>query len=177
MPTLTIKIAPAGVQSYIKKILALMLLSGCGLFNPTMPVEIPIDLTKAGSVAEAEFWIPEDDALEVIIQFYYQDGPKGRDRLYKLVGRRHEQSGILVPIKVRILKKSSAGRYELFFMDKTYLSTGKDDGGFSSTFVRRSIGTMKIGQGSYRLQVETIKPLPEFTDIPVKFCLYYYRRK
>jgi hypothetical protein len=55
----------------------LTLVSGCGLFNPTMPV--PIDLSKAGNIAEAEFWIPQDDALEITLEFYYKGGTEGRE--------------------------------------------------------------------------------------------------
>jgi hypothetical protein len=152
----------------------LIKLTGCGLLNPTMPVKVPIDFSKTGSVTEAEFWIPEADALEVNIEFYYQGGSKGRDRLIEIVGD-DRIPGITVSIKAKILKKLDTGGYELF-RDKTYMSTNKDLGGFTNEYVDRSIDHTKISPGHYRLRVETIKPLPELAGTPVKLCIRYYRR-
>ena len=125
----------------------LIKLTGCGLLNPTMPVEIPINLSKAGSVAEAEFWIPEADAMEITLQFYYQGGPKGRDQLIEIVGD-DRKPGITVPLKAQILKRSATGRYELFFKAKSYMSTNKDTSGFTKEYVDRSIDHTRINPGA-----------------------------
>jgi hypothetical protein len=153
----------------------LMKLSGCGLLNPTMPVEIPINLSKAGSVAEAEFWIPEDDVLEVIMRFNHEHNPSEHERMFKLVGR-EDIRGVLIPLKIQIFKQVAPDIDEIFY-EKVHQSTGADFGGFGADNIAREYGAVKISKGNYRLRVEILKPIPEFSDTQVEFCLYYFRRK
>jgi hypothetical protein len=153
----------------------LMKLSGCSLLNPTMPVKVPIDLSRAGIVAEVEFWIPENDVIEPQMNFYFEDKQAEREQLFNLVGR-EDIPGILIPIKIQIFKQREPGKEDVFY-EKVHNSTGDDFNGFSADYFQREFGRIKISKGNYRLRVEILKPVLEFSNTPVEFCISYFRRK
>jgi Domain of unknown function (DUF5625) len=109
------------------------------------------------------------------MRFNHEHNQIEHERMFKLVGR-EDIPGVLIPFKIQILKQGSPGKEEIFY-EKLHQSTGADFGGFGADHIDREYGAVKISKGNYRVRVEIRKPIPEFANTPVEFCLYYFRRK
>ncbi len=187
MPTLTVKIAPQisnqNSQSLVNKhflilLSLLMSLTGCSFLNitPTPPIKIPIALHKAGSVAETEVRIAQDDRIALELWFFVNDQPGDRDRLLDFLGRRagigvSVPQAVTVPLKIKIIKLSNTEKSVV--LDKTYSTTGLS--GISQPQLSRLIDELSIKSGTYRIQIETIEDFPELLPTPVQFWIRYIR--
>jgi len=150
-----------------------LIVSGCSTLNPTMPIKIPIDLSKAGSVAEAEFWIPRDDGIRLYLCFLI-DKPEDGKRIFQSL-EYYEKSSLArqtltIPLKIQITKQLSPENHELW-LEKTYPT--KAHVSTSSKFFERRVDSLLIKSGSYRLRVENIKSFPQFVQSQVEFRIYY----
>lgn len=187
MPTLTLKISPSGttydstgksLASHIWFFILwglLVCLSGCSLLDitPTPPIKIPIDLSKAGSVVETEFRIAQDDRIKLGLYFFINDKPGDRERLLRLV-LKSGASEILIPLKIKINKHTTAGKDEVL-VEQIYLNNSLKAEGFTSKYFVRTIDRLNISSGTYRLRLETMESFPQLADTPVEFRIYYVR--
>ncbi|MDO9107224.1 MAG: DUF5625 family protein [Methylovulum sp.] len=153
--------------------LLLMMLSGCAVLNPTMPIQIPIDLSKAGSVAEAEFWIPADDSIELCLYFFVNDQPGDSKRLFEVLDP-DNNSGITIPLKVQIKKKGNS-EIEKLWLDKIY--SNKTRPGTGVHYYYRIIDYLTIKPGNYRLRIENMQSFPQLAQNKIEVRAYYLRRK
>jgi Domain of unknown function (DUF5625) len=149
------------------------ILPGCAVLNPTMPIQIPIDLSKAGSVAEAEFWIPADDSIELCLYFFVNDQPGDGKRIVESLDP-NNKVGIKVPLKIQIKKQMTSEKEEIW-LEKTYLKT--TSGGAGRNYHFEIIDKLFIKSGSYRLQVENLQPIIQFAQNRVEVRAYYLRYK
>jgi hypothetical protein len=150
----------------------MMYLTGCS----NKIVEIPIALHKAGSVAEADFEIAQDDGISLQLIFSTNGLPSDRDRLMDFLGRSAKfgvsvPQSVTVPLKVKIVKYTEAK--ELVILDKTYATTGL--GSIATFELNRRVDEMNIKSGRYRIRVETIKTFHQLSDTEVQFRIYYIR--
>ena len=150
-------------------------ISGCTLFNPTMPVKTPIDLSKAGSVVEAEFWMPTDDRIVLDLCFVI-DRPGEGKRLYEKLQHLDKPSltmqTLKIPLKIQIKKHLSTDKDELW-LERIYQTD--DLSSTSSKYLDRTIDRLSIKSGSYLIRVENINPFPQFGKNPVEIRIYYSR--
>ena len=151
----------------------ILILQGCAVLNPTMPVEIPIDLSKAGSVAEAEFWIPADDSIELCLYFFVNDQPGNGKSIVEALDP-NNKDGIKVPLKIRLKKQITSEKDEIW-LEKTYLKT--TPGGAGRNYHFEIIDKLSIKSGSYRLRVENIQQISQFAQNRVEVRAYYLRYK
>ena len=183
MPTFTVKIAAGGTtidsngSSLARRkrlsiiCLLLMILSGCAVLNPTIPIEIPIDLSKAGSVAEAEIWLPTDDRIELTLYFFVNDQPGDGKRLFEVLDP-NNKFGITTPLKIQIKKQITPENDELW-LDKIYPTT--NPGGTGKHYYYRNIVSLSMKSGTYRLRVKNIKPFHQLVQNRVELRVYYVR--
>jgi hypothetical protein len=149
----------------------MLTLSGCATLNPTIPIEIPIDLSKAGSVAEAEFWVSQDDRIQISLYFLFKNPNEDGKYLYEILGP-NNTPGVKIPLKIRLEKQISSKQNELI-LEKTYISEGVT--GTSSNFLRRSIDTISIKPGSYRLRLENLQSTLQLIKNKVEVRVYFVR--
>ena len=150
----------------------ILILQGCAVLNPTMPIQIPIDLSKAGSVAEAEFWIPTDDRVVLGLSFFVNTKQGDSQRLSGIVGG-FGRKGIIIPLKVKLLKQNS--EQDLVSLEKLYLNDGLRGVGVGSKSIDRTVDRINIKSGAYRLKVETVESFTQLVDTLVLFEIYYSR--
>jgi Domain of unknown function (DUF5625) len=153
--------------------LLLMTISSCAVLNSTIPIEIPIDLSKAGSVAEAEFWMPADDSLKLTLYFFVNDQPGDGKRIVDVLDP-NNKSGIKVPLKIQIKKQITSEKDEIW-LEKIYSTT--TPGGAGRDYHFEIIDKLLVKSGSYRLRVENIQSIPQFAQNRVEVRAYYLRYK
>lgn len=150
----------------------IMYLTGCS----NKIVEIPIALHKAGSVAEADFEIAQDDGIELLLFFSVNDQSDNRKHLREFLDnepRVGNAEGIPVPLKVKLVKYTDT--IESVVLDKTYVTTRRVWVG--QNLLIRQVDTMPIKSGRYRIRLETIEAFPQLSNTKVQLEIYYFRRK
>lgn len=150
-------------------------ISGCDLLNFTMPVEVPIDVSKSGNVIETEFKISRDDRIVLYISFYFNDNRVERDRLLELLGN-EIRPGIKIPLKIKVFKHESP-HIDKTLLDKVYQSSASGGIRISSNNFTREIDQMNVSPGTYKIRLETMATLPQFAKTPVEFHIFYFHRK
>ncbi|EGW22060.1 DUF5625 family protein [Methylobacter tundripaludum] len=148
----------------------LMCLTGCTFFDNTI-IKMPIALHQAGSVAEADFEIAQDDRVTLQLRFFVNDQPDDRKRLLAFLGGFGETK-TSIPIKVRITKHISP-KEDLAILEKTYPATKL--AGYGAKELNRLIDDLTIKSGKYRIRLETIEEFPELSNTKVEFGMYYIR--
>lgn len=147
-------------------------LSGCSFINstPTPPLKMPIALYQAGSVAESDLEIEQDDRINFQLTFFVNDQPGHRDRLRDFWGR-PGTNGVPVPLKIRLIKY--AVPKNIVVLDKTYSVSQRSR--HAEKYFGKDIASLNIAEGKYRIRVETIEAFRQLADTRVQFAVYYVR--
>ncbi|MDD5273918.1 MAG: DUF5625 family protein [Methylovulum sp.] len=147
-------------------------LFGCSYFDstPTPPIKIPIALHQAGSVAEADIEIEQDDGITFLLVFFINDQPGHRDHLLDFLGR-SRKDGAEVPLKIRVTKYATPKNSVI--LDRTYLLN--QGFGVAAKYFDKTIDSLNISAGKYRIRIETIEAFPQLLDTQVQLAIYYVR--
>ncbi|MDR3345792.1 MAG: DUF5625 family protein [Campylobacteraceae bacterium] len=157
-------------------------LSGCS----NLPLEVPIDLSKAGNVVEFEAVVTSDNyTANPTLLFYVPDyvtkNPQGetevmrqRREVYDFLGesqwKQNGKIGEVFPIHLSIHKLTKTGK-ELI-VDKV-IETKGNDGGWGGQYTRR-LGWYELNKGKYIVRFETLKDIEFLRD---KKCTIYFGRR
>jgi hypothetical protein len=157
-------------------------LSGCS----SLPLEVPIDLSKAGNVVEFEAVVTSDNyTANPTLLFYVPDyvtkNPQGETEVSKQINEmlvflgewayeKDERTGEVVPIHISIHKLTKTGK-ELI-VDEVIETKGKDSlwGGQ----LTRRLGWYELNKGKYIVRFETLKDIEFLRD---KKCTIYFGRR
>jgi hypothetical protein len=142
--------------------------------TPTPRYTMPIDLSKAGNVAETDIRI--DEKYSVYVELYH-DHRKQKittDRYRELKNKyfgsdRHSLP--VFPIKVTVMKYEKTGNSMV--VDKIYYTNS-----LGRTTSSRLIDEFKLQKDSkYHIKVETVENYPELAELNVEVAIGYYKTK
>jgi hypothetical protein len=154
-------------------------LSGCS----NLPLEVPIDLSRAGNVVEFEAVASDDYFAMAEIRFYMPDyvtkNPKEepeimrqRHEIQDFVGNwayeKDKRTGEVVPLNISIHKLTKTDK-ELIF-DETFDTKG-EDGLLRGDRLLRTIKGYPLKKGKYLVRIETLKDIEFLKD---KKCTIYF---
>jgi hypothetical protein len=167
----------SGFTLYWLIALFLFLFPGANAEVPPSPVpaHFAFAVDKANNKLEKDISIEAEREYYFALQFSYS-GERDLYRILNLVGTgamysdgRYAKPGVIVPLRVVItpLKEGSTGAP---VVDKTVDVQGSYRHGFTavkfSGNYNRMIVPVVLKPGTYRVQLQTIKELPEFSGIP-----------
>lgn len=167
---------------------------------PTPPTQVPINLTKAGNIAEMEVQIKEDVQSYVVgLHFFFTQRKKeagfGDDELYNFVGfnkfdpfsgkqisfsahmnkeEKWDLSGVTIPIKLAIYKLNDNNSSTLV-IDKTYKTRGRNANSF--TYLTREFAGIELAKGRYLIKAKTLKDFDEFRNGKVELFIDKFKKK
>lgn len=167
---------------------------------PTPPTQVPINLTKAGNIAEMEVQIKEDVRSYVVgLYFFFTHSKKeaglGDDELYKFVGlnefdpfsgkliglfehankeEKWDLNGVAIPIKLVIYKLNDNNSSTLV-IDKTYMTRGRNAYGFK--YLTREFAGVELAQGRYLIKAKTLKDFAELRNGKVELFIDKFKKK
>lgn len=142
-------------------------------FTPTPYYKMPIDLSKAGNVAETDIRI--DEKYYTYVELYYDHRKQkiSRDRYREINDKyfgRYEPFPIF-PIKLTVLKYEKNGTS--IVVDKIYHTSS-----LGRSYSSRGIDKFKLQEGSkYRIKVETVEDYPELAELNVEVVIGYIKAK
>jgi hypothetical protein len=165
-------------------------LSGCS----NLPLEVPINLSKAGNVVEFEAVVTSDNyTANPTLLFYVPDyvtkNPQGETEVSKQVNEmlvfvgewayeKDERTGEVVPVHISIHKLTKTGK-ELI-VDEVIETKGNDgyrggqrDGLWGGSY-KRGLGWYELNKGKYIVRFETLKDIEFLRD---KKCTIYFGRR
>ncbi|HIC44817.1 MAG TPA: hypothetical protein EYO73_11250 [Sulfurimonas sp.] len=169
-------------KTILVTIIFIILNSGCSLFNSTRipPLQIPIDLSTKGNIAETEFRIGEDGwsydiSFDFITKKYIIDQGKSYKTMFRLIEgtsinnfpNKKIDEGIIIPIRVSLFIKNKEDN--VLFLEKLYITKGATSWG--SDFIERDILNTPLKKGKYLIRVESQKEISRLKDIKVLVVL------
>jgi Domain of unknown function (DUF5625) len=128
----------------------------------------PISLSPPGHV-EKEIRAPLPEPYSLELQFWFDKN--SREKVRRLAGNwiyrdgRQMPSGVAVPIRWSVRDKRS---------DQEVVSdeaTSFGSNAFSATYYARPVGRLELDRGTYRVRVEVVSDVPQFSDVPVRIAL------
>lgn len=142
--------------------------------EPTTPqrpqdVNVPFDVSHSNRSIFAEVKIAEYRSYDFYLAVYYKDDTD-LYRVLQLTGDgsrftdslRYARPGVIIPLHVRVLNSSGAVMYE---------KTVDVQGSISHIFLKnhdgyflRSLGGVALRPGTYRIEADTIKDTPEYSN-------------
>ena len=152
----------------------LVLNSACARVFLPVDAKIPLDLSKAGNSAEAEFqiWVEDDYVLELKCMTYVmgRDWDKDNDIEKYLLGGQFGKrgAGAILPLHLTWVRLS--GKKE----EKLYQVAGVRVGSsVSSKAIYGTIYHSHLKPGKYRLKITKLKDHPRLQYVPVEVVLRY----
>lgn len=154
--------------------------------TPTPPISIPIDLSKAGSVVEAEISIKEKKGYIFALHFSYighkKDGGIDTDKLHMILGDASYDtntgvkipSGIPIQIKLSIYKIND-NNSQTMIIDDDYITRGYD--GSNSTYMSRYINIIPLEKGKYSIRIQTKENILVLQDRKTLFAVSKFWKK
>ena len=141
--------------------------------TPTPYYTMPIDLSKAGNIAETDIRIDEKYSVYVELYYDYRKQKISGDRYGEIIDKyfgRHKLFPIF-PIKLTVLKYEEIGMS--IVTDKTYYTNS-----LGRTYSSRGIDEFKLQEGAkYHIKVETIENYPELAELNVEVAIGYIKAK
>ena len=134
--------------------------------NPSPYESVPIDLSKAGSVAITELHINKKDSFHFFLEFEFKRGDeesltvsKVRKELRTFLVDDYSQDspGTIIPIRLTITKLD--GENQIPYHDEVYDTKGLY--GWNSHEFRRWITGIHLQPGKYSARLESMKAFPE----------------
>ncbi|AFV96976.1 DUF5625 family protein [Sulfuricurvum sp.] len=182
-------------------IMALMSCLHAGWFGdlfddtPKPPIEVPIDMSKAGIVAD--FVIRSDDSEKyrdfwlVFVRYpsgkYREEIKDSTPWLDEFIGGGtrnidgSEIKGTITPVKLTIYRLEKDKEPTLFY-EATIEAGGRDARGFYLLDGRkmahdmRWVKEMRLPKGKYRIRLENLKAFPELKEIEMYFAIHGMRK-
>jgi len=141
--------------------------------TPTPYYAMPIDLSKAGNIAETDIRIDEKYSVYVELYYDYRKQKIGGDRYGEIIEKyfgRHKAFPIF-PIKLTVLKYEKTGTS--IVVDKIYYTNS-----LGRSYSSRGIDKFKFQEGAkYHIKVETVEDYPELVELNVKVVIGYIKAK
>ncbi len=141
--------------------------------TPTPRYTMPIDLSKAGNVAETDIRIDERYGVYVELFFDYRKQKINLDRYRQIVDKyfgRDRHSLPIFPIKLTVLKYEKTGTSVV--ADKIYYTNMR------TSDLDRRIDSFALQEGSkYHIKIETVEDYPELADLNVEVAIGYIKAK
>jgi hypothetical protein len=145
--------------------------------TPKPPFFVPFEAQKAGNTFTTELRVvehrnyifslalgtKEGGSMEDTIRIHKLAGEFGRDKNGKLVW-----PGISIPLKLKVSIVESSG--ERIIYDKEIHETemiGTSERGFA-----KLIDYIELKPGLYRIDIQSLKDIPELTESPITFGIY-----
>jgi hypothetical protein len=154
--------------------------------TPKPPIEVPIDMSKAGTVAD--FVIRSNDSEKYrVFSLYFVRFPLGKvgygsePWLDDFIGHGPDR-GTTTPVKLTIYRIEK-DKEPIQFYEATIEARGRDSRGFylldgrKMAFDDRWVDEMRLPKGKYRIQLENIKEFPELKRIEMYFAVHSGRGK
>lgn len=142
-------------------------------FTPTPYYKMPIDLSKAGNVAETDIRIDEKYSVYVELYYDYRKQKISGDRYGEIIDKyfgRHKLFPIF-PIKLTVLKYEKTGT--TMVVDKIYYTNS-----LGRSYSSRLIDDFKLQEGGkYRIKIETVEDYPELAELSVEVVIGYIKAK
>lgn len=141
--------------------------------TPTPYYTMPIDLSKAGNVAETDIRIDEKHYIYVELYYDHREQKISRERYQEISNKyfgRYEPFPIF-PIKLTVLKYEKTGTSVM--ADKIYYTNS-----LGRSYSSRGIDKFKLQEGSkYHIKVETVEDYPELAELNVEVVIGYIKAK
>lgn len=148
--------------------------------TPKPPIEVPIDMSKAGVVAD--FVIRSDDSEKTrVFSLYFVNGTTGnykttnKEWLEKFVGH-GDVIGTITPVKMTIYRLEK-DKEPVVFYEGTIEAGGTHARGFElldgrrMTYHNRTFKWISLPKGKYRIQLENLKDFPELKGIEMYLAI------
>jgi hypothetical protein len=152
------------------------------VFFGTMSKEVPIDLSKNGSVTEFTVNIHEaHGSYEIYLIFSLPKGKKSIEdikELKKFLGLRSEsgavRNGTTIPLKVNIYKLE--GKKRVFIEEEIYETKENSGGYISDTYniLERDIDFYILKRGKYLIRIEALDGFEYLKDVITK--VHFHRK-
>lgn len=158
--------------------------------TPKPPIYVPIDMSKAGKVAD--FIIRSDDSEKYrVFSLYFATRVDGKyyfhwnSWIYKFLGhcpryatepQCYNMKGTVTPVKLTVYRLEKAKEPKLLF-DKTKYTCGIEGGlfkinGQKGRYEERSLLMTELPKGKYRIKLENLKSFPELKKIETYFAIH-----
>jgi len=143
-------------------------------FTPTPYYKMPIDLSKAGNVAETDIRIDEKYSVYVMLSYDPRKQKISRGRYGeisdKYFGDEIKPTLPIFPIKLTVMKYEKTGT--AIIVDKTYYTNTQ------RASATRHVGEFKLQEGAkYHIKVETVEDYPELAELNVEVVIGYIKAK
>jgi len=123
----------------------------------------PFDVSRSDSKLIQDLWISDDRGCVLYLEFDYTD-LSDADRVFKLVGEaKGHDPGIVIPLHLRILNIDNKELPPKLIHEYTVLTQNQYSHGARDYW--RELSRIALTQGIYRVEVSTIKEIPEFSGI------------
>ncbi|OHD97342.1 MAG: hypothetical protein A3K14_01300 [Sulfurimonas sp. RIFCSPLOWO2_12_FULL_36_74] len=142
--------------------------------TPTPYYKMPIDLSKAGNVAETDIRIDEKHYVYVMLSYDPREQKISRDRYGeisdKYFGDEIKPTLPIFPIKLTVMKYEKTGTTVI--VDKIYHTNTQ------RASATRHIDEFKLQEGAkYHIKVEAVEDYPELADLNVEVVIGYIKAK
>ena len=142
--------------------------------TPTPPHQVPIELSKAGSIAIMDVRIEQDGSYELCLSFLVENDRNGNCPIGTQCGyinnflsntdqwrdENVDTDGTKLPVNVKIYKVINGGKQ--FVCQSSYITKGVYSRGIG--FIRRKIITKSFDTGRYYIYIETLENFPELEN-------------
>ncbi|WP_146176046.1 DUF5625 family protein [Chromobacterium haemolyticum] len=157
-------------------VILVLAVSGCsvGETKLKLPLNLPVDLSRAGVVAETNFTVDELNVYDFFLEFYYQPGNElDRTRVRKVLGGNALdktgaplEPGVTTPVRLEIFKLGENYVCRVFQkqLSPTLTSWGGDSFG-------KNIGGKLLFPGTYHLRLESLSGNPAYASIKTDFVV------
>lgn len=152
--------------------------TGFSFYRSLFPfhVSMPIDLSRAGSVAEVVLNIQREDRYKFSLEFMSLKERAPIDtHLRTILGDLPYENpiGITIPIRMTIVKLQA--KEQLPVIDKIFNTKGVS--GIAEKTILRDFTVLSLQPGEYKLRIESIGDFPELTQVPITLNIIYFFAK
>lgn len=141
-------------------------------------MNVPFDISRSDRSITADVKITEHRPYDFYLNVYYKDSADLR-RVMELTGDgsrypdgRYGRPGIVVPLHVKVTSSSEAAIY-----DDIGNAQGIDIHGFGRDkdgYFSRLVGGVELRPGVYRIEVNTVRNIPEFSGTHCTFPIRWH---
>jgi Domain of unknown function (DUF5625) len=144
---------------------------------PKPPVFVPFEAQKAGSVFTAELQVVEHRSYIFSLELGAKKGQTMEEarRISKLAGRDERYKDgkplsywVSIPLKLKTSIVESSGERIMYNKEIHEMETI----GTSSRGFKKLIDTIELKRGLYRINIQSLKDIPELAESPITFGIY-----